>query len=669
MPQTIRGGRRFPSVFAAPIIETAPTFEDDWEYDPDLCLVSMGMHISQGATCEFYRRYGRVKMPFEGDFPQDRDPLNLDRYWVRVSIMTDQGPVPQFVGQVEAESRALTGSEDLPSGRQHWVAAGGLRLLQRIMISQAAFLNADNTVKYIDWIPPVNDTNLRGAGLAAVGNRTENKGPDDVYYYGGKSTWTHGQYIRYLIANFLNGEDGPLFSLAGQTSILENLKMAIAFPQVISAAEMLRELIPVKYGLDWMVRPTEAGYEIFVFALADASQSVTIVANGATVTMPTNPNQVQIIKGQDRDELFECTVVTSNQRRVDAVRVQGKRIVVCGSLASLKASYSGATTNLERKWSQALEDTYISPGSDDSEECDKRRKLDKFRDVYQHFGAPADWDLGGGTWSIACDSQGNLQAGDYQNKIRETLSWIPLKEGFSYITNPPTDNRASQDQEPDFKTALAWVYDPDPEDGTLPGYRQADQVGMHVGRPLRDWGIFLNASPNHKLALNHWSDSQLATTDYDGAMYDYDKLVATIAIESDHRIQLMHDIPDELAAGDGSIMTIQDDEAECWVMLPNTVVDVAYDGTLVTAGDQQIVLRRDTDRLALALAGAVGRYINERVRASLSFHGFFPWVDLVGNTMSVIQQGDSVTNIAAVISSVEFILEPSPVMIVKTGYA
>lgn len=654
MPTTIIGNTpaTMPEVFAAPIIEMSNLPTTGWVVQPDLTMVSVGGRVgAQASTAEIERRYGTVKFPHETAF-STKTPRSLFKQWIRISSLNPQGATVMFVGQVENESRALAGSPTIPAGHQRWVVNGGLKILQRIMVNQSIWQRGDNSTFATDWIPAMNARDKRGL---LVGNRSTTSETDPAFY-GGNQVWTHLQYVKYLLANFVQVGGGPVWTVTGDVTTLGNLKTTVKFPENASVADQLKHLIPVKYGLDFVVWPNANGFEIYVFAGSGNSFSI------GGITMPANPNTVKVMKTTDKD-LIEVNWVESSERKVDRIEVLGKRIVVCGTLTA-------AGNSLIPKWPTGLESEYSAAGgSTDPAERDKVRRRDRYKEVYQHYGAPATWNMQGGIWSVACNDDGSLTTGPYQVVHRETLSYIPLKEGFDYSTTPPTDNTlGNTTQQQDVKHPLAWVYDSAPIDGSPARQVQCDLVGIHVDHPYQDWGIVLNGNPNHALSLNSGFDQ--TTTNYNGVLYDKATISATIAIESDHRLMLAYNVPAAIAAGDDSVMSIIVDEAELWVMLPNTALDVATNGlTLVTSGSTIQKLRDDTQRLALVMAGAVVRYSTDRYRVHLVFKGFQPFLNLLGQILTVIQQGDNLQQIGAPITSVEWILHPTPITIVKTGYA
>jgi hypothetical protein len=715
--------RPFPDTFLPPVIERRKTWEDNWQYDPELILAAGAVHASSSAVsmCTIQRRYGTVKQPWEVDF-SSVDSNDLGSNWVRVSIMGEQGPLIQFVGRIENQARELQGKDNEPSGLQTWVAYGGLKILSKLTISESVFLDSFGFPSKVGWVPAMN---VRGSNRLE-GNRTSFLDPDKdavgrgVYGYGGTDVWSHFDYCKYLIEYFVQQFDtdgttpiGPTWTIGGQVDILKTMKTSIDFAQAGSVMQMFRELIPVQYGVDFHVQPTENGFQIIVFALA-ADEGTAVGA-----TMPKNPDLVEVHKS-NMLTLTDVSIVESDDRRVDRIEVVGKRIVVCGTLRGGMEPYGVGSApktlqdtgdhTLIPKWSQApdppvtppvdIESEYIAADgqkaradalpvgdeknlANDPKTWDVIRERDRYRDVFQRYGAPDDWDKN--QWSVGCADDGTPGNGTvkgssppeplypFQVSYRDTLSQIPLKEGFDYLTDPPTDYNESGQFDSDHKHPMAWLYLENPLDGSGPRYVACHQVGIHVHVPRGDWGVILDAGPNHRLAENRWTTAQLETTAKGPDVldwFDYRSLVATIAIESDHRLKLAYSVPADLASDDGSVMTIHDDQAELWVALPLTVVDLTIAGELASLPktDGLTILRNDVDRLALVLAGAVTKYINQRLRASLTFRGHMPWGTLVGNILTVIQQGDVIHRIGAPITSVEWKMSP-PMTVIRTGYA
>jgi len=672
-----------PGDFLAPIIETKSAWTDAWEFDPELEMISCSMHASSSSLSNLHlmRRYGDRKMPYETDFdPIPSNPRDPSGLFVRMSVVGPQGPQVQFVGVITGRSAELQGTDTIPAGQEAYVAYGGLHLLKKIEVHEALFLNADDSISRVGWIPPMNSRDLRNL---LVGNAADAGG--GLFLYGGTEVWTHAQYLIYLIQTFVQQDNGPRWTFAGQLEIIDGLQTTISWGTRASVADMLKELIPVKYGVDFCVRPTDDGFEIFVFALSDEDVSL------ANVSLPRNPNTVEVHKLKHPD-LIDTRLVQTNERRVDRIEVVGKRIVVCGSLRGPSAGNGedSGGRSLVKRWSDELEAAYkdadgkvTSPGPlDGAIDFDLARRAAKFRDVYQHLGAPNDWDLDGGAWAVKIADNGAVVTGPYQTKVRETLAYIPLKFGFDYSTFPPTDN-TNGEVTPDQQPPLAWLLIPQqflegsqwPEDPDDPIYRpkyvSAKDVGMHVSHPFQDWGVIIDAPANHQLAFYHWSETEKYTSviNWSQFVYDYETAIATIAIESDHRIRVSYEVPAGLNAGDGSVLVVHDESAELHVLLAGTIVGVDADGKLQDSGGMDRILRDDTSRLALVACGLLSRYINERVRAQLDWRGHQPWGNLIGQIMSTIVQGENRQRIGAPITSVEWTMKPVPATIVRTGYA
>ena len=662
--------------FVPAIIETQDAWGDGWTVNTELELVSFNLKAGSGevSTAEFRRRYGRVKEPYEDDMPTDpRSALDLAETWVRISFPAAGGstdttstatPIVQFVGVVDGQTAVLQGVTPAPSGIQTWVASGGMRFLQKLKISESLFINGStDSPSLVQWLPAMNARDAHGM---LVGNRSAAQitipgagtTSSTTFVYGGvgpsAATWTHLDYLYYLVTAFIQRPDGPVWSVGGQTDILAGMTTTVEFGHAETALEMIRKLIPPKYGVDFTVLPTDTGYTIFVFALIGAGAVGTSV-NG--VNIPINPNTVTIVRDQNIN-LFECHLVESFANRVDSIRMLGQRITVCGTLLA-----GGTASQFVPKWSPTLEAEYLAEVGD----VDFNRERDKYRDVYRKFGAPVGWDMDAGTWAMSCDLTGVISEGDtasqYQTVIRETLHALPMREGFDYSTNPPTDQTLAT-SEPEFKAPLAWIYDPAPEDGSAARYVACHRAGIGVHISPHDWGLYLEANPNHLIALTTATASSMSSVQ---AHYDYNTLVATIAITADHRLQLGYDVPAELAAGDGSVMTVVDDGAELWAILPGTVYDVNSSGSLLTTPSIYIA-RNDTPRLALAMAGLVSRYVNERVKGRFVFKGFLDFSKMIGSILTVVQQGDVQTRVGAPITSIEWVVGKSPMTSLGCGY-
>jgi hypothetical protein len=706
MGQVVIGSAPSTGVFTygAPLIELQQTWGDGWFANPQLEFVSCTLKASSvdPGKLIFTLPYGpNVKLPQDSKF-NSRTPQNIEGWYVRLSFYDQNGkPQPQFVGIVEAPVRELFGTSSvggsgdpgLGSGQQTWEASDPLRTLQKIIVSTAIFYDADTDEQNtVDWIPAMNKRDKRGIAVGNVSDADDSGG----YFYGGttpssqnSAKWTRTQYANYILENFVTQDSGPTWYLVGQTDVTDAMNDTLDFPQAVSAAEILKMLIDPRDGIDWSVQYSPAddsgnaeGFQVNIFALSGTA------ATFGGATMPANPNVVSI-QYSNQIDLSKTTIATNSSKKVDMVKVLGKRIVVCGTLYGENApagsgNTAGSNPDLVAKWSSTLESAYKSAGGGSvPQTCDAIRKQEQFRDVYQLFGVPSDYDLDGNGWVIATDHQGELLTSgqDYQTLVLETLSWIPLKQGMFYGANPPTDNTGGE-VEPEVSAPLVFLYDELKTVLPSAGYIKAENNGNGVAALKHDMGVFVHSAPNHRLALNQFSMSDLNTTvniRADGkpvVAFDWTKMMATVAIESDHRVAVVWQVPSNLAAGDGSVNTIEVEDAEIWVVTDQTVCDVDNSGNPVYVagtGNGPLVLRNDIPRLNQIMAGVISRYTADRARAKIVWKTFQPWGQLVGSILDVFQQGDDTTQVNAVITSITWRAPPgkdggSPEMEVNAGY-
>lgn len=639
-----------PIPIAAPVVEVKPLWSDAWRYAPDIEFVRAARNIGANdlGVCELRRRYGNVKDVFETGF-SSRPTLNLMGWWVRVSFVGEQGKQVSWIGRVEGEPRHPYGSAT-PSGVQHWVAYEPMQLLRKTDIARSYWL-VDGAEKTLGWTPDFNARDHRGL---LVGNRSATKS-NGCYLFGGTDLWTHYDAVEYVLNRFANedGVSGPTWRLGGQSAILKRITSTVPLGETKSVADVLRTLIPPGMGVDYHVAPaSDGGFDVAVHTLVADDVSF----NG--VSLPRNPNTVTLKRSKALDAVT-VNIVRSRENQYGRIRVQGRRIVVCCTLL-------GQDGSLAPQWSDALEDAYMAgtgtPG-DDPADHDEARKVDKFRPVYRQWGAPSDWDHQFGEASVRLNASGEVVEGaDHQNAVRRTLTWLPIREGHDYTVNvegPPADGNVSG-HEADFLPPAVWLYD-DELQRYIPAEKADPPISVSVSHT--DLGVMLGANPNHVLALNRWSDA--AGTEVE-PVFDGAKMLATLAFESDHRLELEWEQFPAAQPSSGTLV-IEDPQAELWYLAQSTVVGVDADGKFKVAGP--IVLRDDTARLSLLMAGAIARYHRERARAEITMEGLVPWGELLGQVLTVIDDGGDSQTIQGVITTVEWTGGDRPRTIVRTGFA
>ena len=652
---------------SAPLVEIKQFWNGAWTLAPFLQF--MGATANSGregpGTCNLVHHYGpKVKEAYQADFAS-RAPLDLRNYWVRITMIAANGvPSIVWIGRITGETREIYSEATQPAGKQLLTALEPLHLLERTYISRSVWLQdgmAEVDALSVGFIPPMNARDDWGF---LVGNRSSAT-VDGVYVYGGSNLWTREDYANYVLnfADEIGDGSGPGWVMGGVVAVLREVSDIVPIGDVVSVADVLRKLIDARIGLDFKIVPTdfsgtEGGFEVFVYAL-----NATAASFGGQ-TMPQNPRTLNI-RAIDARDFENLTIVRDAAQRYGRIRVMGKRIVCAMTLRGPLAEGGDETTpNLVPLWSAGRETEYkagTGTASDEAELHDKARGADKFVSVYQDFGAPANWDHNGGDAApLVNTATGELieritsaPGGIFaQGQMRKTLSFLPFQEDSGSFMAPQL-----------------WVYD---EENAR--YITADQAGLAITGPKGQWGVRLGAFPNHKVALNHFDPSVYPTvTD---PIYDYDKMVVTIAIETDQRLELVYETG-EIAGSvwkpsDGELV-IQDDMAELWYAAKNTIIEVDQDGKLVPLpGDSLTILRNDAVRLYRWMAGAIGRYVNARGRADLTMRGWNPYTHAVGVILAVVDEAGDSHQIQAPITSVEYGVSPDgsgTQTIIRAGFA
>jgi hypothetical protein len=674
-----------PATAVAPIIRVAPTWGAEWITvgtrltleDLRVCVASEGH-----AVATLHNRYGTMKLPEETAFGAARDALQFNGWWVQVYLWGPGGLQLAFMGRVFGEERRMMGNApDAPAGAnvrrglQTWTAFGATLELERAPLREAIHLVGAEE-RTVGWTPGFNKRDRRGL---LVGNRSATTIASGTYAFGGDEVWTRRQAIDYVLKNFAQvDENGPEWSVGGQTELLDVDLEDVDLDAVQSVYDVLRLLLPRSAGLDWKVIPAidgdeVVGFEVHVMALL----AVDVSFRGTT--LPKNPNTLEVVVGRSID-LVDARISRDSANRYSTVRLVGARVLVCATLRGTELAGDLASSTLRKRWDSALETEYklgAAPtveADENAEAHDSARRADRFRPVYQRFGAPAPWSRDPNV-APALDGEGNVlegEAADVQEQERSTLSWIPLREGLDYSTDPATDENPAE-VEADFRPPLVIGSDQAAE-GALGGQRYApvDALGVGVSVQKTDLGVQLHAHPNHKVAAGSFNTQDSGTSESEfqpeGNVEAIrpESIAATIAWRHDARLVLESTVPD----GDGSVIELAAPDAELWVLAPDTIVDVDAQGSPKTSGPTLRVLRNDADRLALRMAGAIARYCISRARASLTYAGLKPWADLVGHLLTVTDDAGDTQQVQAMVTSVQIQAgNGSPRTIISAGYA
>lgn len=666
MSPVIIGGdvATLPLVVQAPIIQTKAVWTEDWATNPELRLERCSVQTAGAGTGEIVirRDYGKIRFPHT-DEVATTPPIDIDGHWVKLLLVGASGPEVSFVGKIYSERRKIDPVSSDVSGAQTWIGYGGKRLLEKRLIS-TSYWYQDAQVQTLGWMPSFN---IRNEQSDLIGNRDdtlEGTAPTQSYLFGGTTLWSRYDMLQYLLARFLNSDaSGPTWTIGGQFLPFQDMTEAIEIPRDVNTIEsMIRLIIPLELGYDYLIAPTEtdndSGFEIHIFALQLDEISF------GDATLPVNPNVVSIDSANSID-ITDIDIETTNDHTYREIRIVGQRMVVAFSLFGADASID--ETTMVPRWNTALDGSYESAGDrEDGRLADIWRARDRWRNTYAIFGAPTDWDFNSGQAAPVIDDGGEIvlaSDGNWQNQVRKTLSWLPMREGYAYAGIVPTKQNAANSISADYQPPKAWVFD---EDASK--YILAEKEGIHVSALANDWGLRLDASPNHVLALNAF-DPDVYPTGV-APKFDPERIAMTIAVESDQRLVLTHTV--DSAPVDAGTFEVSDPTAALWWISPGTIVEVTSFGnfSMVRAGG--MVVRNDAARLHFRMAGLIARYGRKRVRCQLRVKGLLPWATLTGQMLGMVEESGKAHRVASPITGVQWVVGStgqSSETIITAGFA
>lgn len=636
---TVSGGGNLERVIR-PLIEVSVDGWGQWEAIDDAEILSA--QVASGAhdigRFTFSLKWGNQHMqPWESAQGQTM-PERFINQWARLTIYDGEDSQIVACGKIAADDREFFGRV---AGIQTFTAYGPGQILRRIGVYQSRWADATAGDR-LDWIPPVN---MRSGKAEVSGNRSDDP-TEDGYAYGGKKQWTHKQYLEYLLSEFVDEseDDGPSWTLTGQSYVLDQFTDPVRVQASTTAADLLRRLVPERFGLDYTFRITDDGFEIEVFSLSASATSY-----GET-TIPANPNRISF----DLTESPQVTIrlAQTEDHGYGRLTVLSARAIVCTTL-DFGDEEENREPSLEPRWSEDDYDDYLEGTGNDEDPPslhDAIRTRGKWRSVFADFGAPDDWQE---KPEPQFDENGRVQqqpASAFQLTDRATLAWTPLQAGWDYSQNPPQKqpNADTDATEAEFLPPQVWLGQPsedEPDEDTaiwVPVANCGHSIG--VAAPQHDWGVILHATPHHIIAMceDGGFDPAEHATEHE-PVYDYHNLRATIAFESDHRVRLSKAIPNAAPSDGELVITVED--AQCWILAPGTMVGVNDEMQPVISPDQFVEIRNDVAKLEAVMAGAIARYQAGRIRGQVHRKGLRLWARLVGCLLVTDQWTSPITSV------------------------
>lgn len=631
-------------------VETRADWNDDWSVQLD--LVPRKAHqatLSAGISkADFEYNYGPQVKPPDLATLDVFSKLDFTGHWVRIRVVVDRAPVTIWIGRIEAPVQQVEGDQRsaTPSGKQQWVAYGMERYLQKIGIHQAIYQYTDRSTYALDWLPGFN---TRGVNGALGGNRSAGLALNGNHTFGGTAVWDGLAILEYVLRNHVEQGAGlPYWGTSGTLDFLEAERRPQISPEEgRDALALIRTVCDPRYALDAVIvydqdaeqESGEPSFLIHVYSLLPATPPIQLPG----VTFPVNTARVPLTVSTEKDG--GCTIEFAETQRVDKLLLRGDRIRSVFSVGD--TAVTGDTGRaLAKGWTAAEEAAYKAGDTVTSNatavQHDLYRADDRFRPVFQRLVvdqtlALFDFDAGwanpifNGDGTVKGGGAGGDQARLFQRWDVGTLASLPLQANVDYSVNPPT-NRFPPGVEVDFLSPFALVKHP-----ALNRYVAVERLG-DLGLPSASVeaaenaiGVQLSSSPRHFFARGDWADAPLSLFNPRLVGVDWRTVVATIAVKTDHRLQIEIELPAQLQAGDGSVRSFDEPLAQAWWLSRYTVLGVTPAGAILKSPATGYFVREDSTLLKSLAAGAVARYLIERVRAAVQRVGRIePWQEHLG---------------------------------------
>jgi hypothetical protein len=645
-------------------VYTKAAWANAWQQRQDLSPISATRAAAPATGKAVFRRlfgYGR----YEDGTPISNGTLmdSLAGLFVRLTRCSDAAGSNEtllFCGVFPAEGYDLAGQSaaGVKTAGQDAVAVELDWMLGR-RIDTAWVFETSLTPYEIGWVP---DFNRRSRTGAILGNKSgaaytladgiqshvfENADYDEASPW---AVWSDYDILLYL-THWLPTDIPMTLSIpASEIISLQSMQAVWRFDGK-SLRQCLNELISPQRGLSWaMVVGLDDSVVIKIFSLLDTAITVgdvTLAAHAAadriTPNLWTDSNSPAVQIEADRSLV------------VDTITVRGSRIKTC-------CSFSFADETLEADWTVEDQVRYKQAANgyltgyagltydEQAQVNDQFRACDRMGKVFAAFRVPKDWnwtnesgyevnpqwDPVSGTFSV--------QAGPRWSMGKAFLAHLPFLEGHDYSGEAPVSHNDAATN-PGYRRLFAFVQ----RDGK---YYYADRLtpyAMNV-RPHSDQlGVEIQGNPNHLLALNHWDGEDSGETsvgeptalaDMDETAVDYTTLIVTAMLETDQVFSRSVTV----GSGTGRDILIDAPQAELWIAVKDTIVDIGTDGelvkigsaSLIPAGAQDIrILRDDTVILDSLLAAAQAWYGRPRYLSRIVYRTIDATVQLGTMLMGV----------------------------------
>lgn len=602
---------------------------DDWQFVPYLFPNESVEHCwPEISSASFIWEYGEFLNLW--DDPGDiLIPLNLQDWFISIWVSTPYGDFLGWIGVVTGEGLKVEGLDSatgIDRGVQV-IRANGLEDILRKRIVQGSYVQ-DPESGEVAYLPRGRAFNKRyGKGLSLLGNRSADVESEfGVYTFGDDGeVWNNRHVVEYLLAMF-GGTEVP-FYLAGQVEILEQIEREWEFDgkDMFSA---LGELIDRKRGMIAHLVTAGAG-PVFIEVLSISETAI----SGEGVYLPPNPLPMDLEAGEDPNIDMSLNIEALNA--YDEIIVRSAEAIK----AVFTAGFDDGT--LEEGWPAEDEADYVVAE-------DKARTADYLSRVFAFFRVPKNFDWAG--VSPYVDELGYVDPegqGAYWNtdvSFERYLLWLEeagmnetepeFVEPFGVILVPETTGEGEDEEDTSYYCFLDKL-------------ETLDKPGLQMRMADQEFGIIVRGRAAHLVALNHWPEGTIGSVSPE---YDYETLLFTVCVKTDEILKVTLPVLDGGWAsplGKQIIMTVPG--IECWIIAPNTVVDVE-EGELVIY-DGEPILRDDSDKLraiaylAWVWFGQQRATLDVRVKNNLNWFGVGSLVLTAVNGLSWERVGTVITAI------------------------
>jgi len=440
-----------------------------------------------------------------------------------------------------------------------------------------------------------------GIGLTNGGNRSladfdiaDTDPPRSSHVFTGKldylndrpELWSNYNIVRYVLMRFtptwMPIEMGETTDGGGNT-VWDALHKVILPRYSIegkTVKQVLDDLISRQRGFGWYLNTgeeaTDPGGDGHVTTVTKFRLEVfTLVGEDVKVDdgiLPANNNTTDVPVYSVINQ--KVTVSRDVLQKYGRVRVVGERM-----LTAFTASFADST--LEKAWTDVEETAYKNVSGDDLITKDHNREAAAFAHVFTTFQVPRNWDWKSGDGENSEKKLVNPRIDEATGKLNYTKASAALSRdwGHRLLRHLPLHKlQAKADTEAEFMEPLAFIKTSKyaEGEGSVDKWHYLHRMGAldqscNV-RPLdQDMGIELSMSPNHELALGTWTDWSGKTAK--GPVYDYRKVAATVAVRTDQRL-MVEVVIDENNDTMGTMKVIELPDAEIWLIVPGTVIDI-----------------------------------------------------------------------------------------------